>query len=205
MSGRLPKEAALGQGGAAPAADRFDAKIIAKTSRQDRFEPLVKRGGLEPARSTGYDTTPAFVPAPVQPPPLPIFPPAPQQPQSQPQPVLGPSGRPLITAASLRQPDATGERLPLLGSSTLSYKDYENPIPYIVDELKKIGVDTSSLNFELHDDVVQNVGGNYVNRLIRVDAGGGRKEDYSVELALRSPWVTATEIQNLMKGRPRPS
>ena len=36
--------------------------------------------------------------------------------------------------------------------------------------------------------------------LQQVDAGGGRKENYSVELALRSPWVTATEIKNLMNN-----
>jgi hypothetical protein len=60
--------------------------------------------------------------------------------------------------------------------------------------LGRLGVDAAALKFERFDDVVRNWGGAYTNRLLRVDAGGGRIEDYSIDLALRSPRVTAVEI-----------
>jgi hypothetical protein len=121
--------------------------------------------------------------------------PASPSPAQLPAPVtLGPSGRPLIDTASLRQPDRSGERLPPLASSDLSYNDYQDPTPLVVAELGRLGVDAAALKFERFDDVVRNWGGAYTNRLLRVDAGGGRIEDYSIDLALRSPRVTAVEI-----------
>ncbi len=106
----------------------------------------------------------------------------------------GPSGRPLVSAASLRQPDSSGERLPTLASNDLSYLDYEDPAPLVLNELRNLGVDASTLRFDRYDDLIRNWGGTYTNRLLRVDAGGGRIQDYSIDLALRSPRVTAVEI-----------
>lgn len=107
---------------------------------------------------------------------------------------VGPAGRPLVSAASLRQPDVTGERLPTLASNDLSYLDYEDPTPLVLNELRNLGVDASALRFDRYDDTIRNWGGSYTNRLLRVDAGGGRIQDYSIDLALRSPRVTAVEI-----------
>lgn len=125
---------------------------------------------------------------------VPDSPPAAPPPPTPPPVALGPSGRPLVDAASLRQPDITGERLPTLASNDLSYRDYEDPTPLVLNELRSLGVDASTLRFERYDDAIRNWGGSYTNRLLRVDAGGGRIQDYSIDLALRSPRVTAVEI-----------
>lgn len=110
------------------------------------------------------------------------------------------AGRGIVTAAILRRPDATGDRMPTIASNDLSVSDYEDPVPLISEELRKLGVDPSGIRFQFADDVVSNAGGRYTNHLLQVDAGG-RRQDYSVELALRSPRVTAVEIVRLLGYR----
>jgi hypothetical protein len=106
-------------------------------------------------------------------------------------------GRRIVTAALLRQPDATGERMPTIPSNDLSVADYEDPIPLVSAELRKLGFDPSGIRFSLADDVISNPGGRYTNHLLQVEANG-RREDYSVDLALRSPRITAVEILSLL-------
>ncbi|MCC6591062.1 MAG: hypothetical protein IT168_30535 [Bryobacterales bacterium] len=93
------------------------------------------------------------------------------------------------------------DRLPLIGSDTRNrkYTDYADPTPMIQEELKKLGVSADGLQFQRWDDEIANWGGHYTNHLLRVTAGG-RTEDFSIELALRSPRVAAVEIRNLMNG-----
>lgn len=95
----------------------------------------------------------------------------------------------------------TSDRLPLIPSDTQNrkYTDYADPTPMIQAELKKLGVSADGLQFQRWDDEIANWGGHYTNHLLRVTAMG-RQEDFSIELALRSPRVAAVEIANLMNG-----
>jgi hypothetical protein len=94
------------------------------------------------------------------------------------------------------------DRLPTIPSDKQNrrFTDYADPTPLVIAELEKFGISASGIQFERWDDVVANWGGNYTNHLLRVSVGG-RVEDYSIELALRSPKVTAVEIMRQM-GRP---
>jgi len=112
--------------------------------------------------------------------------------------VVNAAGKIRILRASDFAPD-TMERLPPIPSNNLSVHDYEDPVPELVSILHSMGIDTSRMSFELYDDVVSNIGGNYTNHLIRTDIGNGMKEDFSVEWTLRNPRVTAVEIARMLK------
>ncbi|MBM3734612.1 MAG: hypothetical protein FJW39_02400 [Acidobacteria bacterium] len=97
------------------------------------------------------------------------------------------------------RPDGNGYLIPL-PSSTLSYRDYEDPVPAVREELRKLGVDSTAIRFERYDDEINNPGGRYTNRLLRVEVNG-KSEDFSVELTLRNPRITAVEIGRLLGVR----
>jgi len=109
--------------------------------------------------------------------------------------------RQVISAAVLQhmRPDGNGYLIPL-PSSTLSYRDYEDPVPAVREELRKLGVDSTAIRFERYDDEINNPGGRYTNRLLRVEVNG-KSEDFSVELTLRNPRITAVEIGRLLGVR----
>lgn len=124
--------------------------------------------------------------------------------------------KPVATAESRQQPAQSEaaettvtqgpdeyDRLPTIRSDTQNrrFTDYADPTPMVMAEMEKMGVSAAGVRFERWDEVVANWGGSYTNHYLRVDAGG-RSENFSIELALRSPKVTAVEIMNLM-GRTR--
>ncbi len=90
--------------------------------------------------------------------------------------------------------------MPTIPSNDLSVADFEDPVPLVSEELRKLGVDPAIIRFQVADDVINNPGGRYTNHLLQVEAGGQR-QDYSVELALRSPRITAVEIVRLLGYR----
>ena len=75
----------------------------------------------------------------------------------------------------------------------------ENPIPSVQDLLLKMGINPAEVKFELVDDVINNLGGSYVNHLMRVNMPNGWKEDFAVEYILRNPTITANEIAALSR------
>ncbi len=91
------------------------------------------------------------------------------------------------------------DRPPTIRSDTQNrhFSALEDPTPKVIAEMEKMGVSAAGVRFERWDEVVANWGGNYTNHLLKVDAGG-RSENFSIELALRSPKVAAVEIMNLM-------
>ena len=99
--------------------------------------------------------------------------------------------RPRYTAADLRAMDS-------VPANTLSYRDYEDPIPALTEQLRQMGVDPSPLQFELVDDVNNTIGGSMTNHLIRTTFPGGRVENFAIEWTLRNPKITAVEIQRLL-------
>ena len=111
-----------------------------------------------------------------------------------------PSRNPGATTAALALTNGI-DQLPLIPSDTQNRKftDYEDPTPLVRDELRKLGISPDGLQFERWDDEIANWGGHFTNHLLRVNTGG-RAEDFSIELALRSPRVTAVEIANLIQG-----
>jgi len=91
------------------------------------------------------------------------------------------------------------DRTPTIRSDVQNrhFSAFEDPTPKVIAEMEKMGVSAAGVRFERWDEVVANWGGNYTNHLLKVDAGG-RSENFSIELALRSPKVAAVEIMNLM-------
>lgn len=113
------------------------------------------------------------------------------------------SGHPVAQRESAAQPVTYGpdqyDRLPTIRSDTQNrhFSAFEDPTPQVIAEMEKMGVSAAGIRFERWDEVVANWGGNYTNHYLKVDAGG-RTENFSIELALRSPKVTAVEIMNMM-------
>ena len=96
-----------------------------------------------------------------------------------------------------RQPLETDWNPPLRSATSGSVFDMENPIPKVKDLLEKMGISASGIKFELVDDVINNLGGSYVNHLMRVNMPNGWKEDFAVEYIHRNPKITANEIASL--------
>ena len=96
-----------------------------------------------------------------------------------------------------RPPLETDWNPPLRSATSGSVFDMENPIPKVQDLLVKMGINPAEVKFELVDDVINNLGGSYVNHLMRVNMPNGWKEDFAVEYILRNPSITANEIAAL--------
>lgn len=106
--------------------------------------------------------------------------------------------RPQFSQAEAEGPDVN-DRLPTIRSDTQNrrFTDFEDPTPKVIAEMEKLGVSASGVRFERWDEIVANWGGSYTNHYLQVNTGG-RTENFAIELALRSPKVTAVEIMNLM-------
>jgi hypothetical protein len=108
--------------------------------------------------------------------------------------VAQPAGQAPAAAAAVRAPLETDWIPPLRSATSGSVFDMENPIPKVKDLLVKVGVNPIGMQFELLDDVINNLGGSYVNHLMRVTTPNGRVENYAVEYIHRNPSITAHEI-----------
>ncbi|MFN7920399.1 MAG: hypothetical protein U0Q16_09895 [Bryobacteraceae bacterium] len=84
--------------------------------------------------------------------------------------------------------------------SNRSYTSYENPIPLVVAELNKLGIDSSQLKMELVDEHLVTWGGALTNHFIRTTFPSGIKEDFSLEWTLRNPKVTAVDMQRILRN-----
>ncbi len=93
---------------------------------------------------------------------------------------------------------------PLASAKSGSVFDMENPIPTVQNLLIKMGINPAEIKFELVDDVVNNMGGSYVNHLMRVDMPNGWRENFAVEYIQRNPSITANEIAALARREPAP-
>jgi hypothetical protein len=98
------------------------------------------------------------------------------------------------------------ERLPPIAAdrSGRRYTALDDPIPRVQAELAKLGIDPSFVRFERWDDDIATIGGAHTNHLLRAHLPGGRYEDYSIEWTLRSPEVTAVDIQRRLGITSRP-
>ena len=74
-----------------------------------------------------------------------------------------------------------------------------DPVEVLKQALADAGVPAGGLQFSYSDDTVAYPGGSYQNRQVTVQAGG-RKEQYSADLMLQNPWITAVEVQRLIRG-----
>lgn len=101
--------------------------------------------------------------------------------------------------------EAQVERLPTIAADTSSrtYRDFDDPIPMVGAELRKLGVDPSTVQMSLWDEVTSNIGGHYTNHYLRVHFPNGHQEDYGIELTLRNPVITAHDIVRI-KGLTAP-
>ena len=93
---------------------------------------------------------------------------------------------------------------PLASAKSGSVFDMENPIPTVQNLLIKMGINPAEIKFELVDDVVNNMGGSYVNHLMRVDMPNGWRENFAVEYIQRNPSITANEIAALARRESAP-
>ncbi len=93
---------------------------------------------------------------------------------------------------------------PLASAKSGSVFDMQNPIPGVQDLLIKMGINPAEIKFELVDDVINNMGGSYVNHLMRVDMPNGWRENFAVEYIQRNPSITANEIAALGRRDPAP-
>jgi hypothetical protein len=73
------------------------------------------------------------------------------------------------------------------------------PLDALTEALKAAGLDPSRLDINVHDEIVDNMGGKWVNHLITVTTPNGRVENFRADLTQKYPKVTVTEIQELMK------
>jgi len=92
--------------------------------------------------------------------------------------------------------EAQVDRLPTIAADTSSrtYADFEDPIPLVSAELKKLGFDPATVQMSRWDEVTSNIGGHYTNHYLRVHFPNGHQEDYGIELTLRNPLITAHDI-----------
>ena len=74
-----------------------------------------------------------------------------------------------------------------------------DPIEVLKKALEDAGVSTIGMQFSYADDTVIYPGGSYQNKQVTVQTPNGRKEQYSADLMMRSPWVTVVEIQRLSR------
>jgi hypothetical protein len=103
--------------------------------------------------------------------------------------------------------EMTAQVIPLpKEKQVFSYSELENPTAdpteRVKEELRARGVDPSSMRFERYDQVVNNIGGNYTNYLLRVWMPNGEVGEFDVPLANRNPEITAVEIMRLMNWNP---
>ncbi len=75
----------------------------------------------------------------------------------------------------------------------------KDAVTILREQLSAMGIASNQMRFERWDEVINNVGGNYVNRLIRVDIGNGISEDFCATGTMQKPYITATEILRLQK------
>lgn len=67
-------------------------------------------------------------------------------------------------------------------------------------ELRKIGLDPQNYKMSFWEECVGYPGGSFMNRCITVETPGGYRMDFNADLVLRTPHVTAGEIQLLQNG-----
>ena len=109
------------------------------------------------------------------------------------------------SAGATRPVLATDWIAPLASARSGSVFDMENPIPKVQELLIKMGINPGEIKFELVDDVINNMGGSYVNHLLRVDMPNGWRENFAVEYIHRNPSITANEIAALGRREPAPA
>jgi hypothetical protein len=73
-----------------------------------------------------------------------------------------------------------------------------NPVEVISAALTELGYDPSKFKIEPREEFVEYPGGGYWHRYTHVDMPNGAQENYSTDLMLRYPTVTANEIKRLM-------
>lgn len=99
--------------------------------------------------------------------------------------------------------ELTAQVIPLpKEKQVFTYSELENPTAdpteRVQRELAARGIDPSSMRFERYDQVVNNIGGNYTNYLLRVWMPNGEVGEFDVPLVNRNPEITAVEIIRLM-------
>ncbi|MGJ5817910.1 hypothetical protein [Paludibaculum fermentans] len=65
--------------------------------------------------------------------------------------------------------------------------------------LTKAGVDPSSVKVSYWEELVWYPGGNYINKSITVQTANGQKMDFDAAATLRTPDVTVSSVQQMMK------
>jgi len=76
-----------------------------------------------------------------------------------------------------------------------------DPLAVLRDALSKAGIDPNSMVLSESREAIGYPGGAYINHIITAELGGGRTENFGVELMLKNPWLTAFEIRKLMGMR----
>jgi hypothetical protein len=167
-------------------------RIIGRRSEQTASSPVSNRQNVaivEQARQNSVATTPA-----PQPMPSADIGPFAAAAKNAPAPVTPKEAAPVTPKAPA--PAAPAAAAP---SNTTTAAPATDPLSVLREAMQKAGI-SGTVGLTETNEIVQFPGGSYRNHLIKADFGNGVTENYSVDLMMKNPWLTAFEMKRLMNG-----
>jgi hypothetical protein len=87
---------------------------------------------------------------------------------------------------------------PLASQAEESAQPDQATIDRLSEALRNAGIDPAALNLTAHSDRVMYPGGDYLNRIIEVDTGGGHREYLGTDLVAKYPEIAVKDIQRAL-------
>jgi hypothetical protein len=72
-----------------------------------------------------------------------------------------------------------------------------DPVAVLKDALQRAGISTEG-TFQVVEQTVFFPAGSYVDKQIVADFGGGKKENFNVDLVMKNPAVAAADVKRLL-------